>query len=103
MIVEVSLGTVYAMPYGKQVSHCVFGGGLPHRASDADGGFAPQLADGGSERLQGDERVVNGEQARFSGVSGELIFADDGGDCSLAKRFLDKVVPVEALTLHCKK
>ena len=80
MIIEISLGTMHAVPDRKQMGHRFFGGGLAHRASDGDSGLAPLFPDCRRQRLQRDERVVDGQQASAVGIARQLIFPNHRSD-----------------------
>ncbi len=78
MIIEIALGAVYAVLDGEQVGHRFFGGGLAHRAGDADSSLAPNFSDRCRQRLERGESVVDGEQAggKTATFIGEILDAD---------------------------
>ncbi len=99
MIVEVSFRLEHAETAAEDVRDGFLGGRLARRTRDAHDWLSPKPPNGGGQRLQGDEGVVDREQAGLHREAGQLILAHDRGDGAAFQRLMHEVVAVEALAL----
>ena len=100
MVVEVAFGLEDTVPLGEYVGDGFFGSGLACGARDANDRLAPETPDGSGQSLQGNQGVVDWDQFAFDGITGSLIFANDGRHCALLKCLVDEVVAIQPLAFN---
>ena len=76
---------------------------LPADPVTPTSGLTPKASNGGRQRLQSDQRVVDRKQTGFDRVASQLILAHYGGDRASFQGLLHEVVAVETLALDCEK
>src|SRR5215472_1633366 len=100
VVVEVPFRAVDVVARGEQVGHGVLGGGLTHGTGDREGGLAPEAAHGRSESLQGEQRVIDREQAALDGIAGEMILANNGRNRAALQGLVHVIVAIEAVAFY---
>ena len=103
MIIEVAFGLEHAEARAKNMRDGFFGRRFPCGAGDADQRLAPDFAHRGGQRLQRNQRIVDGQQAGLIGIAMQLIFAHDGCQRLLSPERRHVVVAVEPFALDCEK
>ena len=94
---------MYAIFGRQQMRHRFLGRSLSHRARDPDGGLPPYLSHRRSQRLQRNQRVIDGKQTRGFRIARQLILLHDRRNRAPSQCLLYKVVPVQPFALDGKK
>src|SRR5262249_41845725 len=103
VVVEVAFGLKHAKLRTQNMSDGFFCRCLSGGTSDPDQRLTPNLTYACGESLQGDERVIDRQQARLIRVTMQFIFAHDGRDRALFQSASDEIVAVEALSFDREK
>ena len=103
VIIEVSFRLQNTIASAEQMRNRFFRCCFASRAGDSNNGFSPQTTHARSQCLQGNQRVVDRDQASFRGVPCQLILAHNRCYGTARQRLRDIIMAIQALALHGEK